>query len=111
MKLEKIPFISDLSDQSFTINLSGRNFLFRLIWNNSAECWILNIYHSDNNEPILLGRKLVAGIPLFGRFPDLGLPIGYLLLNHKNGQILSKEKPIFDSFKPEKGWELIYVEV
>ena len=55
-------------DQTFRISLSGKTYVFRLMWNVAATAWMLDI-GNFSGTPILSGIPLITGVDLLSPFP------------------------------------------
>jgi hypothetical protein len=64
---------------TFQTSLDSVAFQLDLEWNDRELAWYLNLYDANLN-PLVMGRKVVLGIPLLGRFQGIaGLPPGDLI--------------------------------
>jgi hypothetical protein len=73
-----IPTFTDPLYTQRTI-LDGKEYLFTFDWQDRSERWYLSI-HSINEEPLILGIKIVANWPLLRKFPKDGrIPAGELV--------------------------------
>lgn len=68
MKLVEIPLRP--IDQTFRVSLSGRTYVFRLMWNSALRAWVLDIADA-NSAPILSGVPLITGTDLLAPVPYL----------------------------------------
>lgn len=57
------------------IQLSGIIFILKFQWNALNEYWVMDIYNR-NDEPVLLGVKVVANWNLTDQFVAIGMPPG-----------------------------------
>jgi len=64
---------------SFTeeVTIDGVVYLFEFNWNSRGEFWSMSIYDRDQN-PLVLGIRMVIFHELIGQFVDRGLPPGEL---------------------------------
>lgn len=60
------------------ITLSGTIFLLKFTWNSLNEFWTMDIRDRDEN-PILLGIKIVPNYPLLYQYTDIRLPLGEIV--------------------------------
>lgn len=66
------------------ITLSQVIFNLRFKWNALNEYWVMSIY-SRNDEPILLGVKVVVNWNLTGQFVTVGMPDGDIVCQNVLG--------------------------
>jgi len=60
------------------ITLDGIEYLFQFAWNDREQRWYVSI--SDiNDNPLAMGLKIVANVPLLRRFTNPSLPQGDLI--------------------------------
>ena len=62
----------------FSIELSGKEYIIEIIWNNEEDFWTISLFTSDKT-PIFLKRKIVANYDLFSFCSNPLLPDGQLL--------------------------------
>lgn len=63
--------------QKFSITLSAVDYNMRVLWNDIAQCWCIDI--ADANEvPIVSSIPLITGVDLLEPYTDLGF-IGQLI--------------------------------
>lgn len=64
MKL--IPFSSNpiQPDTTFSVDLGSKTIALRVIWNEAAQAWFMDIARSETDNPLIAGLKLVPNIPL-----------------------------------------------
>ena len=77
MILEEIPLLSDTTDQSIDVVLSGEPFTLRVLWNELFGYFSLSILERGGTV-IIENIKMVPDYPLIGRFKDIRLPVGDL---------------------------------
>lgn len=78
MAIEIVPTVSDPNIYVQRTALSGEDFILRFAYS-SRECkWFFDLYDADN-EPILLGAKVVINWPLLRLVDDYRRPIGELV--------------------------------
>lgn len=63
----------DTSNQSFEIQLAGRELVLDCVWNGQAGAWMLSLYDGLTDEPLLMSMPLVAGIDLLAQHKYLGI--------------------------------------
>lgn len=68
------PFLVPLINQpqQFTTVLNGVRYTLRVYWNDSAQCWLMDISDSSNN-PILQSIPIVTGVNLLSQYAYLGI--------------------------------------
>lgn len=72
--MQIIPFKEPASWQA-QITLTGVIFNLAFQWNALNKYWVMSIY-SRNDDPILLGVKVVVNWNLTGQFVTVGMPAG-----------------------------------
>lgn len=75
MAAVEIPIVPDLPHFDFQVELDAITYTLELRWNERDEAWYLSVLTAEE-EPLLLGRKVVVGAPLWARFRTAGLPPG-----------------------------------
>lgn len=73
-----LPIIAGRAWYDYRVSLSGTKYTVELRWNSRSEHWTLSLYTADG-DPIVVGRRVVVGIPLFRRYRDDRLPAGTLV--------------------------------
>lgn len=73
-----IPFVPDFPHQAFPVELDGATYKIEALWSDRDEAWSISLLTAEE-APIVVGRKLVLGLPLFQRFKDARLPPGRLM--------------------------------
>lgn len=73
-----LPLRSDAAAFSFRTTLASEEFVFAFRYNQREGAWYLSLYDTDV-EPIVLGVKVVVGIPLFRGCVDARKPKGTLV--------------------------------
>lgn len=58
--------------QLFLISLVGKQYYFRVWWNDAISTWILDILLSDKT-PLINGIPLITGTDLLGQYEYLGI--------------------------------------
>lgn len=58
--------------QLFTIQLGSQSYQLRLLWNQTAACWILDIADAEGN-PLVQGIPVVTGLDLLRQYKTLGI--------------------------------------
>lgn len=56
-------------NQQFNIQLAGKVYRFRIFWNSSSNCWVLDIANT-RGSPLVNGIPLVAGVDLLSPYPE-----------------------------------------
>lgn len=77
--LIQIPATSDFPSQKFTTTIDGTVYAIKIRWNGRFERWVADIM-TDGEDPILVGIPLHINTDLMGRFRDLRLPQGLMIL-------------------------------
>lgn len=72
-----LPTRQDVPFYDFQIALDGAMFWLEFHWNLRDSSWRFSIFDATDT-PLLVGRKVVLGIPLINRFRDPRLPAGDL---------------------------------
>lgn len=87
------------------VDLAGVSWNYRLIWNDRAERWDIDVYDSDGVKAIR-GKRLVPNYPLFwantGRRPEGG----YLML-HDTGDPEAREQCTYEGLGYR--WQLVWL--
>lgn len=73
-----LPLRSDAAAFSFRTTLAAEEFVFAFRYNQRESTWYMSLYDADV-EPIVLGVKVVVGIPLFRGCVDERKPKGTLV--------------------------------
>lgn len=84
MLIQKIPLLTDATDQILKITLDGNPYILRVLWNDRFEYFSLSMSEADET-PILTNIKMVKNYPLTKRFKDTRLPFGSLYLIQEKG--------------------------
>lgn len=90
--LLKIPLLPETSDQVLNVELGGRPYLLRVIWNERFGYFSLSISEVDNT-PILTNVKMVKNYNLTGRYKNALLPAGDLFFVQEHGKSV---RPLYD---------------
>jgi len=69
-KIFEIPLSAE--PQLFLINLVGKQYYFRVWWNDAISTWHLDILLSDK-APLINGIPLITGTDLLGQYEHLGI--------------------------------------
>ncbi len=85
MIIEKIDVLTETSDQLLEVELDGRPFLIRIVWNERFGYFSLSVLEADET-PIVQNIKMVKNYPLVKRFADVRLPTGDLYFLQENGK-------------------------
>lgn len=78
MSVFLIPFTPDEPHQAFPMELDGATYKIEMLWSDRDESWSCSLFTGED-APLVLGRKVVLGLPLFERFKDARLPPGKLI--------------------------------
>lgn len=79
-----IPFTPDAPHQVLGVELDGVSLQLEFMWNARDASWYVDFYTAEL-EPILLGRRVVPDLPLWGRSRDERFPGGQLVCNDTKG--------------------------
>lgn len=82
--IQKIPLLSETTDQKLTVELDGNPYILRVLWNERFGYFSLSINTIDD-EPILTNIKMVKNYNLTSRFKDARLPFGGLYFVQEKG--------------------------
>lgn len=82
----RMPII-DASAFRYRIRLGDTHYRLRYVWSGRTASWYISIATEDG-APIVAGRRLVIGVPLFARHQDPRLPDGDFLALDLSGQDL-----------------------
>lgn len=67
------------------VQLDNATFNLEVRWNQRSTTWYLHLNDAQGN-PILMGRKICLGMPIWIRFRNAALPIGQLAAIDTSGQ-------------------------
>lgn len=81
--MQIIPFKEPAAWQA-QITLTGVIFILVFKWNALNKFWVMHIYNR-NNEPILLGVKVVVNWNLTGQYVVVGMPAGDIVCQNVLG--------------------------
>ncbi|MGL6011263.1 MAG: phage baseplate plug family protein [Shewanella oncorhynchi] len=90
MIVERIPVLSETSDQLIEVVLDDRPFILRVMWNERCGYFSLSVLEADST-PIVQNIKMVKNFPLVKRFADSRLPTGDLYFIQENGKTIRPE--------------------
>ncbi len=93
MILEEIPLLSDTTDQTLDVVLSGDPYTLRVLWNELFGYFSLSVLERSGTV-ILENIKMVKNYPLIGRFKDIRLPEGDFYFVDTKGKNI---RPIYES--------------
>lgn len=79
-----LPVQAGTPSQEFQVSLDGQLYTLGLTWNEREASFHLDVSDQDGNA-LVLGRKVVVGLPLLARFRDPQLPRGQLLAVDTSG--------------------------
>lgn len=80
-----IPTRSDSPSFVETVSIGDTTYRLAFSWNEREGFWYMDI-STDDDDPILLGLKLVANWELMRRFADERLPDGQILVLDQSGR-------------------------
>ena len=75
--MQIIPF-KEASQWQEQIELEGVQYIFNFTWNALNEFWTMDIYNRDE-EPLILGIKIVPNYPLLQPYTVFGKPAGEIV--------------------------------
>jgi hypothetical protein len=84
MPVFNIPVINQ--NQTFQVTLNNVTYTLRLLWNQFANCWMLDI-NDVNNNPILNSIPLLAGRDLLKQFGYTNIN-GYMITYNTSNYLL-----------------------
>ena len=99
----QIPFPAGPSWEQ-EVQLDGRAYVLRGRWNTRFSAWTLDVLTRDE-EPLILGARIVIGIGLLQRAVDERLPAGEILCVNVTGS--TRRDPGRDAF--DEDFRLIYL--
>lgn len=99
--MQIIPFRDDASFHE-QVQIDGQIYVFNFHWNSLNEFWVMDIYNRDE-EPIIIGIKIVANYPLLYPFAVDGMPEGEIIC-----QNILNEDDVIRRFDMSQKFELIY---
>jgi len=67
-----IPISVGVPDQQLQVELDSVTYTLRFVWNARANGWFVSLMDAEEN-PVLMGRRLVVSWPIWGRF--VGRPL------------------------------------
>lgn len=79
MALSEIPIKETAPAFKIRIEISGVQYIFRFIWNNRSQTWVMDLYDANEN-PLATGINMVVNFPLLYTRRVEGLPNGVLIL-------------------------------
>lgn len=94
MAIFELPVRNDLPAYDFQVELDGVLFTLGFNYNARAGYWVFDIFDSNDN-PLLVGIRLVSGQLLTERFISEGLPLGDFFIFDSSGK---NEDPTIDNF-------------
>lgn len=81
--MQIIPF-KQPAEWQMQITLSDVIFILNFKWNTLNQYWMMSIYNA-NNDPVLLGVKVVVNWNLTGQFVIEGMPAGDIVCQNVLG--------------------------
>lgn len=73
-----IPITPDVPHFDFQVELDGVTYTLELRWNERDAAWYLSLLTAEE-DPLVMGRKVVLDVPLWSRFKDPRVPRGLLV--------------------------------
>lgn len=101
--MQIIPF-KDPSSFVEQVTLSGTIFILMFNWNSLNEFWTMDIRNRDE-EPIVLGIKIVPNYPLLAQYTETNLPLGEIVC-----QNIVKSPDVIRRFDIGQNFLLVYYE-
>ena len=98
MAFLQLPIRNDLPAYDFQVELDGELFTLGFSFNARANYWVLDISDA-NEEPLLMGIRIVSGWLLTNRFVNSNLPLGDFFVYDTSGK---NEDPTQDDFGTTK---------
>lgn len=80
-----IPIEKEEIPQRFQIDLASDTFTLEVNYNTTGDFFTIDLY-DENDEPIVIGEKLVLGIPLWQDIANSNLPAPTLIPLDESGQ-------------------------
>lgn len=84
-EIQQIPIDSTFPSFKIRTELEGVSYILRFDWNGRSERWHMGIYDSDET-PIQVGLVMNINWDMIGRFAELELPPGLLMLYDTSGR-------------------------
>lgn len=98
MAIFQLPIRNDLPAYDFQVELDGVLFTLGFSFNARANYWVMDIFDSNDN-PILVGIRVITGWLLSDRFVMEGLPAGDFFIFDSSGK---SEDPTMNDFSITK---------
>lgn len=76
--MDFIPIDKEMLPEQFEVELGEENFIFEFRYNETYDFFICDLYDIDN-EPIVLGEKLMINKPLWSEITRIDLPAPTLI--------------------------------
>jgi hypothetical protein len=89
-----IPVNKNNLPERFEIDLASDTFWMQFNYNDTSDFFSVDLY-TGNNEPIILGEKLILNVPLWQDFADPRLPAPSLVVLDESEQT---KRITFDNF-------------
>jgi len=83
---QKIPLLSETTDQTVSVELDDTSYILRVLWNERFGYFSLTVSTADD-VPIVSNIKMVKNYPLVGQFKDPFLPFGDFFFVQESGSI------------------------
>lgn len=84
--------------------LDGTTYIIKIVWNSRGGFWTISFYDLDNN-PILLGIRIVQGVELLSQYRSYAIPSGELYAMDLSRDFSDIER---DDFTGDRNLRLIY---
>lgn len=102
----EIPF-RDLPSWIEEVTLDNVPYILKFVWNSRGSYWTIGFYNLEQN-PLILGIKMIIAYELISRYPDRDLPPGELYVVDPT---LNYEKPGRNDFTGDQPrLSLLYIE-
>lgn len=82
--LQKIPVLSETTDQLIDVELGGNPYTIRILWNERFGYFALSLF-SAAGEVLLQNIKMVKNFPLISRFKNNLMPYGDIYFVQEKG--------------------------
>lgn len=69
-----------------SLTLEGVSYIFSFVWNTRDNAWTMSIY-DDQNEPLVLGIRIVLNYELIGQYQHLEIPPGKIYALDTTGNV------------------------
>lgn len=105
MAIFEIPVRGDFASYTFTSDLDGDIYKFKMVWNGRQGQWFMSVGNTAQEDYTLYGLAVTCQTNLLKRFRDDNLPPGSLMLIDTSGL---NEEPTQEGLGSR--WLLLYEE-